>query len=551
MKKHSMKLLAALLALVMLTGSLSACRSGDSNDGGSEAKASSQVSAAEPGGQSASSDEGAAGETVTLTALFNVNNTMTRDPNTFQVIQEISKATGVEIDWEIVRSGWDERKTLMLASGDLPDLFFGNRTIQMSDIMANPELFQPLGPYLDDCDHILTMFEEEPSMKKLVEFEDGSVYTLPSRMPLRPGTMTTALINQKWLDALGLSMPETTGEFTDVLRAFKTQDPNGNGTADEIPFTTFGTYQGMNAVWGISSVFGVMDEEINGTFLQVEDGQLVFTPATDGYKNAIKFWQDLYAEGLLDPECFTHDTSQFNAKMVSTDPQLVGVSGYWNISGGVGLENAEDYAVMPPLKDENGNRQWRSNPVALSMIPNSWCMSAGCENPEAAMRFMNELYKSENSVQLNLGSFGESTEMDSEGKIHILEHPDGVTDFNSWVWEVSFADMGPYYVSREYEENIIASAALSEKLDEDAVYRPYFRDEKDVYPPMLYTAEDSASMGIYTTDINNIVFEKMAFWISGEGDVEREWEAYLQSLDNVGLPALMEIYTKYWEENNA
>lgn len=35
---------------------------------------------------------------------------------------------------------------------------------------------------------------------------------------------------------MGLEVPETLDDFYDVCMAFKTQDPNGNGIADEIPF---------------------------------------------------------------------------------------------------------------------------------------------------------------------------------------------------------------------------------------------------------------------------------------------------------------------------
>ncbi|AET59366.1 sugar ABC transporter periplasmic protein [Paenibacillus terrae HPL-003] len=41
-------------------------------------------------------------------------------------------------------------------------------------------------------------------------------------------------INVEWLNKLGLSMPTTTKELKQVLIAFKTKDPNGNGQADEI-----------------------------------------------------------------------------------------------------------------------------------------------------------------------------------------------------------------------------------------------------------------------------------------------------------------------------
>ena len=40
------------------------------------------------------------------------------------------------------------------------------------------------------------------------------------------------MVNRRWLDALGLDAPTTTGELRDVLIAFR----DGNGKADEIPF---------------------------------------------------------------------------------------------------------------------------------------------------------------------------------------------------------------------------------------------------------------------------------------------------------------------------
>ena len=42
-------------------------------------------------------------------------------------------------------------------------------------------------------------------------------------------------INQTWLDNLGLDVPTTTEELYTVLKAFKENDPNGNGIQDEYP----------------------------------------------------------------------------------------------------------------------------------------------------------------------------------------------------------------------------------------------------------------------------------------------------------------------------
>ena len=48
---------------------------------------------------------------------------------------------------------------------------------------------------------------------------------------------------QDWLDKLGLPIPETTDDLYNTLKAFKTQDPNGNGLNDEIPFSFIFNHQ--------------------------------------------------------------------------------------------------------------------------------------------------------------------------------------------------------------------------------------------------------------------------------------------------------------------
>lgn len=70
---------------------------------------------------------------------------------------------------------------------------------------------------------------------------DGHIYSMPWIEELGEGKESIhtvngmAWINKEWLDNLGLEMPQTTDQLMTVLEAFKTQDPNGNGEADEIP----------------------------------------------------------------------------------------------------------------------------------------------------------------------------------------------------------------------------------------------------------------------------------------------------------------------------
>ena len=47
-------------------------------------------------------------------------------------------------------------------------------------------------------------------------------------------------------------------------------------------------------------------------------------------------------------------------------------------------------------------------------------------------------------------------------------------------------------------------------------------------------------------EINQFTQEMGAKWIV-DGGIEEDWEAYLQRLDSMGLPRLLEIYQKVYE----
>lgn len=45
------------------------------------------------------------------------------------------------------------------------------------------------------------------------------------------------------------------------------------------------------------------------------DGEAVFVPAQENYKEAVKWMHMLWENGVLDPEYFTQDTSSVTAKL--------------------------------------------------------------------------------------------------------------------------------------------------------------------------------------------------------------------------------------------
>ena len=76
----------------------------------------------------------------------------------------------------------------------------------------------------------------------------------------------------------------------------------------------------------------------------------------------------------------------------------------------------------------------------------------------------------------------------------------------------------------------------------DELYGPYLNEH---FPAVWSTnEEDGNRASILATDINTYVKSKMAQWISGEANVDEEWDAYLAQLDAYGLEELTEIHRR-------
>lgn len=106
----------------------------------------------------------------------------------------------------------------------------------MDDAVQFPDRFAKVGDHSDELRNVQKFFEAKPQVKTFATENDGSIYMLSwSRGTTCSGSGQHIMINKEWMDKLGLPMPTTWGEMTATLEAFKIQDPNGNGEADEIP----------------------------------------------------------------------------------------------------------------------------------------------------------------------------------------------------------------------------------------------------------------------------------------------------------------------------
>lgn len=530
------RILSAILAAALLTATLGACSGAGS--------ASSSGAAGEPAAGFNPTGYPVVNEPITITAMTFVEAT-SGDFNEMSMIKEISEKTGVTVKFEqISGDAWTEKKNLTLAAGtELPDIFYGGG-ITDSDILKYGKAgsFVPLNDLIDKyAPNIKKMMDENPGIKTYMTMEDGKIYDLPFFDNFIPENIPEMLfINKAWLDAVGMEIPTTTDELYAVLQAFKTKDPNGNGQADEIPMTYLPntTYEGDYSLGG---AFGVLD---NTRHIMIKDGKALLPNMQDGYKDYIQYQNKLYSEGLLDLEVFTQDSTQYYAKN-QKDDATIGVFSAYAPELFCGMERSKDYVLLPPLKGPNGDQIW--NKYTFGYYGGKALITSSNKHPEATMRWLDEQFEEEMSVRIHWGELGDGVTKKDDGT-YVLEQdlPDGLSvDAYRFLKAPAFYGAG-VLLDSTYAKIQMADDKVNKAIHYD-IYDPF--TTKEWLPTVRLPEADQKIIGNISTDINKFVRQYKAKWITGEGNIEAEWETYKNDLGKMSVEEYVAVYQRAYDNS--
>lgn len=546
------KLVSCLMAAVMAL-SLSACGGGSAPE--EKAAADTEETTADTKEETVKEDggntESVSEETdskeggITMVCALRDNE---YSPAEIQLYQELEEKTGIKINWETYpQSAWPEKKSLLIASNDLPDAFFGSWVLTSDEVVKYgfEGILMPLEDYIteEDTPNLWKIFQDYPEYKSAITAPDGHIYSL---MGFEDGyTVTTdkiLYINKAWLEAVNMDIPTTTEEFREVLRAFKEQDPNGNGVADEIPYSF---HKGVNYCSDLFGAFGIPDRTGSPKeHIGVKDGKVVWTAAEDSYKEAVKYFNSLFEEGLVDPEAFTQDGPVFDAK-VKSEERIVGVLQAWRSTGWALEEGDDSYIPMGPLAGPDGTRFYPEYQNGITDL-GSFSITKDAEDPKTIMGWVDEVYDPLFSVQASLAL---------KVGVHLEDAGDGTYKFAEPATTENRAKVVPGGGDRIYNVSAEAAALLQEcpahlveKRGIDPLYNQYYWPE--VYPTFLFSAEESSEIASLTTEIATFTSEKYATWMMN-GGIEEEWDAYLKKLDDMGLQELLAVYQEGLDRYNA
>ena len=471
-----------------------------------------------------------------------------------QFFIDLEEATNIHINWTIwPSSSATEQRQLLLATGELPDIFLGQNALKDSDITtyAAEGVFLPLDDLIAEyAPNVAAAFEQNINFKNAcTNVEDGKVYSIGRGAERIPKTNADCLfIYQPWLDKLGLEVPTTTEEFADVLTAFKNDDPNGNGKADEVPFSfTMGNRQ--NDLHSMFGSFGRVDFINNpaGHFVCDEDGTLVFTANKDEYKNAIIWFNQMFAEGLFDKEGLTSSDTKAIVALGNSEEVILGSFVGYDAANYVPQDRISDYAALKPLIGPDGDQIWSLSGYENGNITGrGFTITNTNEYPEASVRWIDQFFDKDNSVIIFLGPEGVCIEKDENGMWTYIETPADMS-----YSEFRFGNTPvhvPCAIFLDEWDSVVQT------MDED-VYKLeilencYKEYQTNNIPYIKYNQKETDYLNSTGADINEYVDNRLYTWLLN-GGIEEEWDSYCAKLEQLGINEYYDVVNTAYERMN-
>lgn len=546
--------LTTIFALMML---LVACSSKTETVENEDPKESTKEVAINPVGELPIVDK-----TMTL-RMFAPQYPTIEDMETNTYTKWLEEQTNIHIEWDLVpNEALNDRKQLMLASGDYPEVILhGNLTPDEQMRYGEQGVFLPLNDLIDQyAPNVKKAMEELDYLERSITAPDGNIYSIPMVNECFHCTYPNKYwLNKAWLDNLGLDIPTTTDELYTVLKAFKEEDPNGNGKTDEIPLTA----ATEDTMWGGNFAVYLMNPFIyndGDTYLTVQDDKVSLAANTDEWKEGLRFMNKLYSEGLIDMGAFTQNADAVNQLANEEQDNIMGSLTTALLSYALSPDDStprhKDYVTVPPLKGPSGVQQAN---VQSSVTSGQFALTnkATEEQQIAAIRLVDFLFTEESILLQELGPEGmgwrnaEEGELDFDGKqAKYTRLPVEAAQTHNNGWE----QIGPSLRTYEYRASFTAPV---DPLSADGYGTRLHQETKNNYEPYATTVayptgvfinlENASEAAQLKTTIADYIETNLAQFVTGTQDIDKDWDSYIKGFEGLQVERYLEIYQEAYD----
>lgn len=458
--------------------------------------------------------------------------------------KEKEKLTGIQVKFTHPPLGQQrDQFNLLISTKELPDVIYYN----WADAVGGPEkmikdgriirLNELIDSYAPNLKRII---ESDPDVKKQIALDDGTIYMFPLLKldALKLNATSGLIMRQDWLDALNLKVPTNIDEWYTVLKAFKEQDPNGNGKPDELPFTGNWGPGNLTKLHDFAAAFGVI-----GGF-QMNGDKVEFGPIQPGYRDFLETMAKWYEEGLIDPEIMTNDGKAFDYKVTSNlagayqGGVFSGMGKYFNLMRDTDPSFNVTGVPWPVSPDGTSYATFNMDTKVLS-YGEAITASADEDKLKYIVQWMDYNYSEEGSDLFNFGIENDSYVRDGDGvkfSDTIINNPNGLTyDQALASYALSIMD-GPINQDSRYLDALLFDdgqrAANAEWMKASSAL---------TLPPIRLSTDEVTTSTSIMSQVNTYLNETMTAIISGQKPIT-EFDTMAETIKSMGIDRAIEVH---------
>lgn len=424
---------------------------------------------------------------------------------------------------------WRKAKAAMTPDGELPDVLFkAELTPSETQSMYAQGILIDLKPYLEAyAPNLTALLQANPEWEKTITLPGGEIVALPTINVLQNNN--AIWINSTWLKRVGMEMPTTADELTEVLRAFKSKDANQNGNInDEIPLT----FTGMWDLRFLAHAFGIYS---NDYYIVEKDGVVTETLTSAENRSFLTWLHQLWEEELIDHNGFTTSDS---SRAISGDDATITYGVVFGPSVMTMLPSSavSDYALLMPMTWD-GEQVYRD--LLGEVVRGTFAITSACENPAELIAWVDNLYSEEGSMLASAGQLDEEYETHSDGTWNWIS--DTSTVAQTILPEYTIAEGGntPMYLPLSYQMN----------FDDDTTHRAVTalaelkEKSRQPYPLVYLSAEQQTKVDTLWATLGNWCENALARFVTGDTSLDDDaWQNFCETARDMGLDELVAIW---------
>lgn len=492
----------------------------------------------------------------------------------------IEEQTNIRLDYVYDLTGDEATQKLNLIMTDpdsMPDFFLRTGWTKAEVLSYGSQgLLLPLEDMLEGMENWTWMNEQSPMRKADLTMSDGHIYTYGGENECFHCMYQHRMyIYKPWVEKyLGGKNPETTEELYNFLKMVKEDDANGNGIADEVPMSGYiGGWATDPTVWLMNSFTQCVNplSNTNPTVaggMVVNNGKIEYAVMKDEYREGLRYMHRLFEEGLLDNQTFLQDNTQFAATMDASEVNKVAV--YAN--GGV--ENSEfwqqvdgewqNWEILAPVAGPDGVR-YSGRGIQTYFEGCIGVISSTCKYPEIVVALFDFMGSEDAVHHIGGGPKGIGWDYTTEG----VSLGGGTPTYESYTVPEDFDYVKDGGLSRTYADYRYTPDAMIQRgtaeyraslrvEDPDHSTEYWFQQCAELYdkyappvetlvPNLAFEGEDARIVTEGTLTIGGYVSQAQVQFIDGNLDIEKDWDAYIQKLKDMGVEEYIAAYQRGYD----